>query len=326
MAGSTISSTIGNAVTLGYGAYLSPLSITAEGKISNASGYGILISDIANATVVNSGSVIGGSKGIYLEQASGTLVNQGLIAGNVAAVKATNFSAGQVLIENSGTLTGGDGIAGQEADIANSGVIYGSDYGLYLEISTVANTGTIAGGGGIYSEDGMLTNHGDIEGRSVGISLIGGIAVNDGSISGTLGSGARVGNEVGGGGETTPGSLTNYGSILGGIYGVYTTGGFTNEGGVAGRIGLGIGIGGSAGNAGAIYGSAYGAELFGRASMLGGASLTNTGAIAGGEIGVTVGLNGNLLNSGYIYGPNSGVAVYDGYLTNSGSILNATIG
>jgi hypothetical protein len=32
MAGSTISSTVTNGVTLGYGAYPSPLSITSQGK------------------------------------------------------------------------------------------------------------------------------------------------------------------------------------------------------------------------------------------------------------------------------------------------------
>jgi len=326
MAGSTISSTVTNAVTLGYGVYLSPLSITAAGVVDAAAGPGILISDVAG-TVINSGSVISGGLGVFLDQANATVINQGYLEGSSAAIKVQNYTGGEALVVNGGTLIGGFGITGQEASVTNSGFISGSNYGIRLEISTIANTGTIEGRGGIYTLDGTLSNHGSILGKLIGVSLAGGIAVNSGSISGSLGTGAEVDDEIGGVGATIAGSLLNDGTISGGVYGVYDgTGGFTNAGVVSGRIGLAVGVGGAASNSSVIEGSAYGAELLGRAISNGGASLNNTGSITGGEIGVTLGAHATLTNAGYIYGPNDGVAVYDAYLTNSGSIVNANVG
>ena len=331
MAGSTISSTLTQGVTLGYGGYSSQLSITSQGEIRYPAGYGILISDVASGTVVNSGSVIGGGEGIYLGSSDATIINQGYIAGNAAgsAIDVVNFTAGEALVSNGGTLKGAFGIHGDEANVTNSGYIYGSNAGIRLQISTIANSGTIAGSEGVYAGDGVLTNHGSIRGKTVGITIAGGSALNFGSISGGLGTGARLVDEIGGGGATVAASLANYGGISGGNYGVYVgSGSFTNAGGgdLSGRIGLAVDIAGAANNKGAIYGGSYGAELKGEASMLGGASLSNSGSIGGAEIGVTLGNDGALVNSGDVYGRNYGAVVANGYLTNTGSIVNGNVG
>jgi len=327
MSGTTISTTITNEVTLGFGVTLTSLSITSKGKI-DAPGDGVVIYDVANGTVVNSGSVIGSNDGIYLYASSATIVNHAVIEGTNAAINLENFAGGEAIVINTGTLTGGKGIAGLEADVTNSGVVYGSNtgFGINLQDSTIANTGTITGQTGVYSDDGMLTNHGGIVGREIGITITGGEALNFGSISGGLGTGAVVEDLVGGS-ATVAGSLINDGSISGGIYGVDAgSGTFTNDGDITGRIGLRVGIGGAASNSSEIYGSAYGAELFGNTNLVGGANLINSGSITGGEIGVTLGLRGSLLNSGYIYGPAFGVAVNNAYLTNSGRIVNGNVG
>ncbi len=323
MPGSSVSSTVTLGITLGQGNYLTPLSIASTGKIV-APGYGIDIVDFVQGTVVNSGTVIG-SNGVFLKKSAAAIVNQGFIGGTNTAIDVFNFNSGEALIINSGTLTGHRGISGVDANVTNSGYIYGSVAGIDLQLSTITNSGTIVGQAGIYSGDGTLSNHGAVQGSEIGVTIAGGEALNFGSISSNLGIGAAV-NDLAGSSATLAGSLINYGSISGGVYGVYASGSFTNDGAVSGLIGLCVGIGGAARNSTAIYGSAYGAELSGLANMLGGASLINSGSIIGGEIGVTLGIRGSLTNSGYIYGQNIGVAVYKASLTNSGSIVSADIG
>jgi hypothetical protein len=214
MAGSTIHSTITNEVTLGYGVYLSPLSITAAGEIHNASasGSGVFIYDVLG-TVSNSGSVIAGSLGVYLDQSNASILNQGFIDGGTAAIKVQNYTSGEALIVNSGTLTGGTGIMGQEANVTNSGLISGGNYGIRLDISTISNTGTIEGEGGVYSLEGSLTNRGAIVAKAIGVTLTGGSGVNFGTISGSVGTGARVDDVSGGTGASGAGSLRDEGSI-----------------------------------------------------------------------------------------------------------------
>ena len=328
MPGTTIATTISNSVTLGYGGFYSPLSITSAGAIADAPGAGISITNLGAATINNSGTVTGSIDGIYLYASDATITNHGHIGGSSAGIKVKNFTAAEAQITNSsgGTIKGDAGIIGQYANVNNAGYIYGSDEGIRLLVSTIVNSGTIAGGTGVYATYGTLTNTGDIHGRSIGISISGAAAVNTGTISGELSTGARLQDEDGVSGTIT-GSLVNKGSISGGNYGVYdASGSFINEGALSGRIGLAVNIGGTATNESVIYGSAYGAELMGKQDMVGGASLINSGSITGGNVGVTLGTNGNLLNNGYIYGPNYGAVVYDGYLNNAGRILNASVG
>lgn len=326
MSESTISTTITSDVTLGYGPYLSLLSITSTGKIDAPGYYAITIFDAANATVTNSGTVSGRTDGVYLHASSASIVNNALLEGGLAAIDLQNFTAGDAFVSNDGTLKGERGITGQSGNVANSGSIYGSIDGIHLQLSTIANSGVITGQAGVYSAGGTLTNHGSILGSEAGISIAGGEAVNFGSISGSAGTGAAVYDLVSGS-ATLAGTLINAGRISGGDYGV-TAGNasFTNAGSISGRIGLRVGIGGAASNAGVIYGTAYGAELFGQANQAGGAALNNSGSIAGGDIGVTLGLRGSFGNSGYVTGQTYGVAIYGGYLTNSGQILDAGIG
>jgi len=220
-------------------------------------------------TLTNSGTISGGSYGIYSQGSIGTLANEsgGTISSGGSGV---NNSGTIGTLTNSGAISGGGfGIANTASGIittlTNSGTISSASWsGIFNNgtIGALTNSGTIAGTIGIFNMAGTttgnttagmigtLTNNGVISGNTYGIhnaSMIGTLT-NDGTISGgTYGIyNGGTGNHPTSG---TIGTLTNDGIISGGTYGIYnggtsnhpssgTIGALTNSGTIAGPIAI----------------------------------------------------------------------------------------
>jgi hypothetical protein len=150
-------------------------------------------SEIGNVTVVNSGSLtahddIGhaddgtGHNGIQTSvETSGTtrITNTAtgtILAPDDSAISATAVHAGDIFIDNAGSVSGKNGIAATTAsgriEIANSGTVFGTN------------------GNGVILTGASLTNIGSIDGSLYGVELVGaGNAVTtSGSITGTTAS------------------------------------------------------------------------------------------------------------------------------------------
>src|SRR5205823_217150 len=158
--------------------------------------------------VVNSGMIIGGTIVAYTFGAavglggsgSNTVINSGSISGNLRLY-------GTSRVTNSGSITGAV-IAHAGGTLTNSGLITGSGSALIVN-----NTGTISGGGVLLYAGGTLTNSGTISGASglsggrlivnyatiigtsgVGVALSGNSTlVNSGSITGYAGTAVSFG-------------------------------------------------------------------------------------------------------------------------------------
>jgi hypothetical protein len=294
MSGTTISSTITQSVTLGYGVTLNHLTITNTGEVRYAGGYAILAGYAADGTLVNDGSIIGRTGGVYARGYAVTIFNQGVIYGDQAGVLVENAVNGAHAVVNSGSIAGNFGIEGTGADVSNAGTIDGVIFGVHLAASSIVNSGTIAGRTGVYARQDVLSNSGLIEGSQTGVYLGGGTAVNSGTISGTLG--VQIANFAG------AGSLTNAGMISGGVA---VTGGFLdNTAQITGATGVSLGLAGIAVNTGDIYGQFYGVVVSGPANAV----------------------NESFVNSGSIYSPNQGIVIAGAYANNSGNVSGGKIG
>jgi len=158
-----------------------------------------------NASLENDG-IIEGHGGVQIA-ASSTIDNTGLISGSFYGILANNI--GGVII-NSGTIIGGSGaaITGNssyespyvfDGIVLNTGSISGEVYGASsLDNSGIITSGSI--GTVIYFWGDSVNNRGLIEGQSIGVSLY---QTNAGSNS----------------------TLSNAGTVSGGIYGVKSSGG-----------------------------------------------------------------------------------------------------
>jgi len=313
MAGSTISSTITNQVTLGYGVTLSPLTITNTGDIDYAGGYAILVATAYDGTIINAGSIIGRSDGVYAAGYAVTIFNQGTIAGDKAGIYLNNVVGGYSSVVNSAAISGNVGIEGSNINVTNSGVIDAVDFGIRLSASTIMNSGTITGQTGVSAQADLLSNTGSIGGSQTGLYIGGGTAVNFGTITGAVG--VRIADDGG------VGSLTNEGSISGGVIDI--GGVLDNAAQLSGVTGVSLGIGGNATNSGQIYGQSYGV-IISAAGIASDESLVNSGSIYSPNIGVTI-AGAGMRSSGSVGGGHIGVTVSGGLLTNYGLISSPTL-
>lgn len=230
--------TVTNSGTMG-GAYLFG---SGPGMVTNSGTMGGVELD-GGGIVTNSGTILGGSRGI-LFVTGGLIQNTGLIQGNYGI---QTFDAATV--SNSGTIIGIGATRG----------------GIDLEgssLSSVSNTGLILGqdAGGVYisyqafaSGAGLVTNSGTIEGT--GLSTYSNPQSHNGGVF--LGAGGNVDNSgliQGLGGvyiDHAAGTVTNSGTIAGtGLNGVILAAGgtVTDAGTITGGNGTAISFGGAGGN------------------------------------------------------------------------------
>ncbi|HEX3881554.1 MAG TPA: hypothetical protein VHW66_02745 [Stellaceae bacterium] len=350
--------TVGNAGTIAggakYGIYLKDGgSIANTGNAALISGnFAAVLAAGAVATVTNTGSIAGNPAfgvGIYL--ADGGTVTNGSVVATGAAI--TGYSG--IRVGNSGNTT--TGVVTNYATIEGTAGSSTKEYGVELYSSgTVINgsaLSTSAAIEGYYwglrlgingaSPGGTVSNFGTIEATSatagMGISLGSGGTVDNGSAlsPGATIRGGRYGIDSGYGG-----TVTNYGTVEGGVTGVdlsVVEGSLANGGTAssAAQITGGRGVymlGGTLTNFGLIEGSASGTSglpnYFG-VYLLGGGSVANSGTIEGlgsalyRAYGITLGNGGTVSNntaaaliSGYNYGVDVGNLA--GVVTNSGTI------
>jgi hypothetical protein len=313
------------------------------------------ISNSGNTATINlidnSGTVTGGTYGVFSDGTLSTLTNAGTVTGGSYGVS----SAGTLsTLTNSGTVSGG----AWGAQLANTGTITNTATGLisgtsllgldlYGTNGTVTNAGRIEGGSAGLQAGGdttSLTNSGTISGGSTGIYKNGTVGTLTNSATGVIegtSDGIYTGN------FDDAGAIVNAGQITGGRSGIYAYYGFgdlTNQTGgtISGTTGAGVYVEDAAGTltneAGGLIVSAGSAGVFvGNydAAIL--TSLTNAGTIEGVTAGVEVGnSNGGqidlLTNSGTIRftGSGSGPALLVvqggtvGQVANTGSIGDVT--
>jgi hypothetical protein len=260
---------------------------------------------LETGSVTNYGVITGSNTGVYVDYGNVTNSAGGYIGGYVNGV--VMGGSGAAYVRNDGTINGhgayGTGVflkAG--GTVINTGVLLGSEYGVYAKnsLATVLNTGTIAefnndastyaavylyAGGSVVNMAG-----GTLEGASSGVIVTNGFGtiINAGLIDGIGYDGVSLNHG---------GSVVNMaaGTILGAHIGVYT---------------------GYAGASVANYGVIAGADGDG-VSLYEGGSVFNAGFITGGFAGVYIAGEGSqVMNQGQISG-----AVY-GVLANGGSIIN----
>ncbi len=135
-------------------------------------------------TVLNSGSIAGGSDGI-IALTTANVSNSGNITGGADGI----FSLSTANVSNSGTIFGAGfgGIdAATSANVSNSGSISGGTFGINaLTSANVDNSGSIQGGTtGINAVTANVTNSGSISGGAFGISAATATVSNSGIISG----------------------------------------------------------------------------------------------------------------------------------------------
>ena len=328
MAGSTISSTVILGVTIGSGAYTSPLTITSTGTIAPTSGSSALYSDY---------------KGVYNPQTSsypgGIASNEGVITGVSNATQYGYGGAGADFIggtlTNAGSIVGGSGFFGgggvqlKSVTFVNSGVVSAGQGqngdGVFLYGGSVLNGGTIvgdAGGAGISVFGGSVTNNGTIldSGGGTGVAFSdGGTLFNNGTIGG--GFGGKYGVE-----QLFAGHVYNYGTIGAGSGGSNANGGvgdLLNGGGYSGDVTL-------KNAAGATVAGGFGTQLGGTgvvAAQLG--SIDNLGVVLGGDGGATGGdgadvvVYGIITNYGTVRGGDGTGTGGDGVYVGGGTFSNA---
>ena len=351
-AGGSVNNLSGGRIT-GNGFYGQGVDINGAGSVTNAgsiTGNGIAVLLGGGSVNNEAGGSIAGYNGVEIDGSAGSVDNAGSITGTTN--DGVYLSAGgSVNNEVGGTITGnkyyGVQISDGPGSVTNAGAITGGRDGVSLEGGSVNNLsgGTITGneydGVEIYGAPGSVINAGSITGtNNDGVDLDGGSVNNlsGGTITGNESDGAGV--DILGGGSvnnqaggtitgsigvfigTSPGSVTNAGSIFGGVY---LDGGSVNNlaGGTISRNGSGgdgVNDADSVNNAGTITGGYDGVE--------GGESVNNAGTITGKNDGVDlygVGSVTNLLD-GTVSGGFNGVEIdYGvGYVENAGSITGTT--
>jgi autotransporter family porin len=271
---------------------------------SNAGGAGVTGTDF---TVANNGTITGGTGGMGKYGSGGTNAGGGYGYGNpggaggsggaggIGAVGGAGVSGTGFTLNNNGTVTGGvGGVGGQGGYGGNAaGGSGGSgNYGSY----GVGNGGDggIGGNGGAGGDGGTggIGGSGSIGGvGGAGVTGTGFTLTNSGTITGGVGG---VGGAGGTGGYAAGGYGGNGGQGGSGAQGAYYSmgmymGGFWGLGGAGGDGGTG-GVGGAGGTGG--NGGAGGVGGVGGAGVTGtGFTLTNSGTIAGG-VGGAAGAGG----------------------------------
>jgi hypothetical protein len=275
-----------------------------------------------HTTVTCIGSVINqnGSAGFGVVEDQGNTINVksgASVTGTDTGIQLTGFGDPSLAetVNNSGTISGTDGIGGDGGIVNN-------------------NSGaTISGGGGngldIQSQ-GIVTNSGMISGTVLGVLVQNGTVTN--TSGGTI-SGGQVGVEIfddgpmGGAGP----AVSNAGTVTGGINGVRFIstdhlGELTNSGLIAatGASGVGALFGGSATvvNSGTIQAAGTGGIAI-QAGDTVTVSNSSTGIISGASTGITADTV-NVNSAGIISGGTFGIAANTGNILNSGGISAAS--
>ncbi len=306
MSSSTIAGTVTKTVTLGNGSYGSPLTVAQTGIVAPvaAGANGIVVpAGLAHGSVTNDGQVGGGNGGgktlgggIGVDMAAAaSLVNAGTVTGGTGGYSGTKVGTGGIGVDllaggsvvNSGEITGGTGGSSSVASGGNGGT------GVALQgATTLDNTGTIAGGAGAYFSGGDNNYKFSCGSGGVGVDLSGGgTATNMGVILGGDAGRQSIYALAGNGGtgvKLSASTLVNDGTITGGsgTYATYHVGGYAGGGVIVSK-------GGVLDNSGTITGGVGGGSRYGGANAGGTGvtidtgTVTNTGTISGGAGGST---------------------------------------
>ena len=330
MSGSTISTTLAKEVVIGSGGagiYLSPLTVTATGRIA--------------APAPNTG--FQKAAAIYANVAGGSILNRGIITGAIPSggtyVVPAVLSVNALDLSNYGSIGGQSGIYLQNGGtIINSGAISGtstqtnSGYGVRLTGARLNNSGTVYGAqyGAAGRNASQIINTGSITGKTDGVDLLsttlstlpmGGTLTNSGNISGGV-TGVLAEDAV----------ITNSGTITGQTYGLRNAWGGTirNFGKISGTHDgvflLNTQYRAVYGTTFINYGTISGSTYDGLAVNFSTASNTAFGVVSG-VIGAAVGLQGYLISFGTITGSFAGLAVESSAIAvNGGSISSPGMG
>ena len=259
----------------GSGCGTTGIAVGVNGSITNSGlvqlgddGFG-LVGD-TGSTIVNTGRIVVGDDGIGIES-RGNVTNSGtIIVGNGSGLTAGVLALGDNLsVTNSGTITGGEGVAGiaisgNNGFLNNSGTITVGDFGVGLtaqgDNATYINSGTInvgSGGSGIFAagNNSIINNSGTINVGACGTGI---------DTSG--GSGSRI---------------SNSGRIVGGG---------------CGATGIAMGAGDTLTNSGYIQSSELGFSILSTGPNN---TVSNSGTLDG-AVSLTGGGNNSLTNSGLI--------------------------
>ena len=319
----TNTGSLGSTVTLSSGAALTNASgATIAGHkgqagVYNANGANVVINagyitgqmGVALSPVSTVINQAGGTiTGVYIGVSdASTLVNAGSIGGGTDAVYLQPGYAGLLVVDPgavfSGTVDGGNTLGATAAST--------------LELASGASAGTLSGLGSQYIDFANITIDSGATWTLASASLGAGYTIND---SGTLTNTGSIGSEV----YLASGALTNAsgatiagGSAIAAVYGAnYVTVTVMNAGYISGTTGVNI-IGALTNQVGGtIVGGQYGVQLYD------GFSLTNAGSIDGQSVaGVRLSGGGTVTNqaTGTITGGTIGASVTRG----AGTVVNA---
>jgi hypothetical protein len=367
MSGSTISTTISQEVVLGNGVYLNPLTVSSAGRIAapapttSFQTAAAIYASLGNASVTNHGVISGaipatdtytapaifaesalsltnfgtitGQSGVYLQN-GGTVTNSGSIAGlESAAHGGYGVRLINAELRNSGTVYGKSfGVVNWNAsEVINSGSIGGETAGVRLISASVAtggtllNSGEITGGGsGVTEASALITNSGTITGQTYGIRIAwGGSVTNTGEISAAV-DGVLLLNQQYQAKYAT--NFSNSGTLQGGYFAAAINfANLTNT--AAGLIsgttfGAGVGVSGYLYNSGTVYG------VDGGLLIESGGRAVNAGTLRSNQTGIWQFYNSILTNAsaGYVYSRNTAALDQAAYLVNAGTLLGNAYG
>jgi len=344
----TITGTVTSGITLGQAGYTSPLRIKHSGTVSNSGGAAVYASGTyTNPSIVNQGSVIAAGVFDAIElKDGGNVANNGKDA-LIQGYTGIDISGGAGAVTNSGTIAatgtyGGGVLLEGGGSVQNSGLIQGGPAVVFY-FQGQYQTYKFHVGGAVFvgGSTGTVLNSGTIVGTGYGSGVFlaaGGRVENSGSIQG----GVDISGFPFSGG---PGTVTNSGTIAGGVY--LGAGGSVANTGLIESVFAGVQVAGAGmvTNTGTILStSTYrgGVELFGGSlgntgliqggfGVTGAAAITNSGTIVGtaafmGGVDFERAGRSSVSNTGLIQGQGAG-GVYISYfggaagtVTNSGTI------
>ena len=307
----TIANTITNSLTL-IASY-DPLSITATGAITPASGVAIYSNAHQAWHIANAGTVRATGRYAIELQSGSTVTNTGVIADSTANAETVRINQGAGVVANSGSITGGfDGVVLTAGGVVtNTGIVRGSaNVGVYISgaAGTVSNAGTIAGGVDAVQFAGSFADRLIIDPGAVFSGIVqGGSGSNVLELASGVGSGTLSGLgsqflgfdtivEDTGANWTLSGTNT---AVSGGVF--IDSGTLTNAGTFSGAITLAAGAALNNASGGIIDTATLGiAAPVAVASIGDGVTVVNAGTIAGAQntagVGVLLADGGTLIN------------------------------
>jgi len=287
MLGSTISTTITQAVTFGSANYLTPLTILSSGAIiPTADATGLYGAATASGIISNTGVIEGGvpsgnrglrgSDGVYL-QGTVTFTNSGKVAGGAGGAGTIGGGGGVGIYLKTGLLTNFGQISGGVAatGVDGTGIPgFAVEFGETKLTDSLVNEGTITANSGavVFLSNANVNNSGyiDVAAKSVAIEIVGqgsvtntgvvksggdGVAMVGGGYLNNSGRGAIISGSISGVdvGDATA-TVVNSGSIYGGMLIQYGLNTVNNTGLIANANGTGIYLTGTMTNSGTVQG------------------------------------------------------------------------